>query len=161
MRTVRITFSRELQQNYRRRERFNALLASLATRRSERFAAVNEHIAGLQARADEADELLRRFYEMVEVGLAEMDDLLKDRIKALQAERETAHAALDRVAVDSQWCQLNADRDPRREDCHPLPIEAAAAKKVVKSHSERPNWAPSLTASRSMISKSGPWGGKT
>ena len=40
---------------------------------------------------------MRRLYKMVEEGVAEMDDILKDRIAVLKADRETAHAALDRV----------------------------------------------------------------
>jgi site-specific DNA recombinase len=34
---------------------------------------------------------------MVEDGLAELDDILKDRITALKADRDTAQAALDRA----------------------------------------------------------------
>ena len=34
---------------------------------------------------------------MVEDGVAEMDDLLNDRIGVLEADRETAHAALERA----------------------------------------------------------------
>jgi site-specific DNA recombinase len=78
-------------------ERLEALLVSVAARRVEKVAAVNERILGLQARADEADERLQRLYRMVEDGVATMDDLLKDRITALKADRETAHAALDRA----------------------------------------------------------------
>jgi hypothetical protein len=78
-------------------ERLEALLVSVAARRVEKAAAVNDRIVGLQARADEADERLQRLYKMVEDGVAQMDDLLKDRIAALKADRETAHAALDRA----------------------------------------------------------------
>jgi len=78
-------------------DRLKTLLVSLATRRMERAAAVNERIAGLQARADEADERLRRLYKMVEDGVSPIDDMLKDRIAALKADRETAHAALVRA----------------------------------------------------------------
>ena len=78
-------------------ERLDALLASLAARRAERAASVNERIAGLQARADEADDRLRRLYKMVEEGVAHLDDLLRDRITALKAEREAANAALARA----------------------------------------------------------------
>jgi hypothetical protein len=79
-------------------ERLEAMLVSVTARRAERTAAVNDRIAGLQARSEEADERLRRLYKMVEDGVAAMDDLLKDRIAALKADRETAHAALDRTS---------------------------------------------------------------
>lgn len=78
-------------------DRLEALLVSVVARRAERAAAVNDRIVGLQARADEADERLRRLYKMVEDGVATMDDLLKDRIVALKADRKAAHAALDRA----------------------------------------------------------------
>jgi DNA invertase Pin-like site-specific DNA recombinase len=78
-------------------DRLQALLVSVAARRAARAVAVDDRIAGLQARADEADERLRRLYKMVEDGVAAMDDLLKDRIVALKADREAAYAALDRA----------------------------------------------------------------
>lgn len=78
-------------------DRLNEMLSSLVERRAERAVAVDERIAGLQARADEADERLKRLCRMVEDGVAVMDDLLKDRIAALKADRETAQAALTRA----------------------------------------------------------------
>ena len=78
-------------------ERLDVLLASVVARRAERSASVDERIAGLQQRADDADERLRRLYTMVEDGVAVMDDLLKDRITTLKAERETTYATLTRA----------------------------------------------------------------
>ncbi len=46
---------------------------------------------------DEATERLRRLYKAVEDGVAEMDDILKDRVTALKVERDTALAALERA----------------------------------------------------------------
>jgi site-specific DNA recombinase len=77
--------------------RLEALLVSVAARRVEKAAEVNDRITGLKARADEADERLRRLYKMVEDGVTEMDDLLKVRVSALKADRETAFAALTRA----------------------------------------------------------------
>ena len=104
-------------------DRLEQLLAAVAARRAERSAAVDERIAGLQARADEADERLRRLYKMVEDGVAEMDDLLKDRIAALKADRETAHAALG----PRPRHEPDADRDSRRQDRGVRPADARAA----------------------------------
>jgi site-specific DNA recombinase len=78
-------------------ERLTALIEALAVRRAEKSVAVEGRIAALHANAAEADERLRRLYKLVENGLAEMDDILKDRITALKAERETTRAALDRA----------------------------------------------------------------
>ena len=56
-----------------------------------------KRIAALAREAEDAGERLRRLYKLVEDGLAQMDELLKDRIAALKAAREAAMAALDRA----------------------------------------------------------------
>ena len=78
-------------------ERPEAILATLLARRAERSAAVDERIVALEQRAAEADDRLRRLYRMVEDGVADLDDLLKDRLAVLKSEREVAHTALERV----------------------------------------------------------------
>ena len=78
-------------------ERLSAMLTTIAGRRSDRQATVDRRIAALAREADEADERLRRLYKLVEDGLAQMDELLKDRISLLKAGREAAMAALDRA----------------------------------------------------------------
>jgi site-specific DNA recombinase len=79
-------------------ERLTTLLEALAVRRAERSVAVDARITALQANAVEAEERLRRIYKMVEDGVAEMDDILKDRITALKAEREITRAAVERAS---------------------------------------------------------------
>lgn len=79
-------------------ERLERILASLAARRAERSGAIDERIKALARNAEDADERLRRLYKLVEDGLAEMDDVLKDRITALKTERDNTRAALDRAA---------------------------------------------------------------
>lgn len=54
------------------------LLASLAARRAERSAAVDERVQALEARATGADEHLRRLYKLVEDGVADLDEILKN-----------------------------------------------------------------------------------
>jgi site-specific DNA recombinase len=78
-------------------ERLPSLLEGLAARRAARSTEVNTRIQELEARAAEADERLRRLYTLVETGHAEMDELLKARISALQADRETIWAAVRRA----------------------------------------------------------------
>ena len=78
-------------------DRLATLLGALAARRAEKSVAVDARITALEERASEADERLRRVYKMVEDGVAKIDDLLKDRITALKAERDTTRAALDRA----------------------------------------------------------------
>ena len=78
-------------------DRLKAILETLAARRLEQAVGVDERIAALEAQAQDADARLRRLYKLVEDGLADMDDILKDRITALKAERETAYAAAERA----------------------------------------------------------------
>ena len=81
-------------------ERLTEILGSIAQRRAEKAAEVDRRIIALQREATEAEEKLRRLYRMVEEGLAEMDDLLRDRIASLRLDRERAHAALARATAD-------------------------------------------------------------
>jgi site-specific DNA recombinase len=78
-------------------QRLGAMLASLASGRAAKASAVDERIATLEREAHEADERLRRLYKAMEDGVAEMDDILKDRITALKADRDRVHGALARA----------------------------------------------------------------
>ena len=78
-------------------DRIWQLLSTLATRRAERAAALDARLSSLQREADAAEEKLKRLYKMVEEGVAELDDLLKDRISALKLDRDRAKEALARA----------------------------------------------------------------
>lgn len=79
-------------------DRLAELLTIVAARRSERAEAHNAGLVALQVETDNAKERLQRLYALMEEGLAEMDDLLRERIGVLKADREKAEAALDRHA---------------------------------------------------------------
>lgn len=78
-------------------ERLRALLASLAGRRAAQATAVDKRLAALGREASEAEGRLRRLYQLIENGHAEMDDFLRERILTLKAERDRANATLDRA----------------------------------------------------------------
>jgi hypothetical protein len=78
-------------------ERLSAVLASLASRRAAKATAVSERLGVLEKEAHDANERLRRLYKLVEDGVAEMDDVLKDRLSALKADRDRIQSALDRA----------------------------------------------------------------
>ena len=78
-------------------ERLTAMLASLASRRAVKAAAVDGRISILEKEAHETNERLRRLYKLVEDGLAEMDEILKERITGLKADRDRARSALQRA----------------------------------------------------------------
>jgi site-specific DNA recombinase len=49
----------------------------------------------LQREVTEAEDKLKRLYRLVEDGLTDLDDVLKDRLNSLKADRDWAGSALD------------------------------------------------------------------
>ena len=78
-------------------QRVAEILSQLSQRRVARSAEVDRRTSSLKNQLDAADEKLRRLYAMVENGIADLDDILRDRIKALQKERDLAKEALARA----------------------------------------------------------------
>ena len=88
------------------------MLTRLIERRVAKSVEVDFRIRSLQAKAEEADERLRRLYTLVETGDVEPDNLLKSRIAALNLDRQITREALER-AQGSRQSQIVID-DPRR-----------------------------------------------
>jgi site-specific DNA recombinase len=86
-------------------ERLTGLLRSLAGRRAERAAAVDQRLAILAREAEDADDRLRRLYKLVEDGRDEADDILRARIVELRLTREKALAALERAKSGTRSVQ--------------------------------------------------------
>jgi DNA invertase Pin-like site-specific DNA recombinase len=78
-------------------DRLRETLASLWAGRAAKQAEVNGRVAALRAEVTNAQDRLRRLYQLVEDGVTDLDDMLKERISALKADRDRAQAALDRV----------------------------------------------------------------
>jgi site-specific DNA recombinase len=75
-------------------ERLEEMLASVLDRRQGRTERRREHIAELNKRAAETDLRLKRLYDAIESGVADLDDpALKERIAGLKAIRDQAQAA--------------------------------------------------------------------
>lgn len=89
-------------------ERLAGLLSSLSARRADKAQAVNGRIMALQREVTEAEDKLKRLYRLVEDGLTDLDELLKDRLNALKAERDRAKAALER-AKEQAGMQIQID----------------------------------------------------
>ncbi len=89
-------------------QRLTAILASLMARRGQRALQVDGRRAALQTDIADADERLRRLYEMVEEGLTNLDDVLKERLASLKLDRDRAKIALDRIKSPSA-CQPEID----------------------------------------------------
>src|SRR5215467_11518375 len=82
-------------------ERIALILASLSSRRAELAAAVNTRISILQGEVIDGEDKLKRLYRLVEDGLTDVDEVLKDRLNTLKADRDRAKAALERAKVHS------------------------------------------------------------
>ena len=81
-------------------ERLEEVLASVLDRRQERAERRREHIAELNKRAAETDLRLKRLYDAIESGVADLDDpALKERIVSLKAIRDQAQTDAARAAV--------------------------------------------------------------
>lgn len=75
--------------------RLAAILNSLAARRAEKAESVNIRILALQREVSDAEDRLKRLYRLVEDGVTDLDDVLKDRLDSLKAGRGRAQAALE------------------------------------------------------------------
>ena len=70
-------------------------MCSIGTERAERR---KSHIAELRKRASEADAKLKRLYDAIENGVADLSDpMLKDRIAELKATRDQARLDAERA----------------------------------------------------------------
>src|SRR5215469_6828650 len=79
-------------------KRLEQILSSVLDRREERAERRTAHIAELRKRASEADAKLKRLYDAIENGIADLSDpMLKDRIAELKAIRDQARADAERV----------------------------------------------------------------
>jgi site-specific DNA recombinase len=76
-------------------ERLAAILTSLTARRAAKEESVSNRIMALQREVTDTDEKLKRLYQLVENGLTDLDDVLKDRLNDLKANRDRAKAALE------------------------------------------------------------------
>ena len=83
-------------------ERLRATLATLWSSRAEKAAEVDGRAASLQADLTAAEDKLKRLYAMVEEGLTDLDDILRERLGSLKLDRDRARAALDRIRVNNR-----------------------------------------------------------
>ncbi|GLK57731.1 hypothetical protein GCM10008170_37510 [Methylopila capsulata] len=87
-----------LENQLLRSERLETVLAAALDRREEHAERRREHIAELNKRSTESELRLKRLYDAIEAGVADLDDpALKDRIDGLKAIRDQAKADADRA----------------------------------------------------------------
>lgn len=80
-------------------KRLEQVLSRVLDRREERAERRTTHIAELRKRAAEAEARLKRLYDAIENGIADVSDsTLKERVAELKAIRDQAHADAERTA---------------------------------------------------------------
>jgi site-specific DNA recombinase len=80
--------------------RLEEILSSVLDRRQERSERKQAHIGELNKRATETDLRLKRLYDAIESGVANLDDPeLKERISGLKATRDQARVDADRASA--------------------------------------------------------------
>ena len=92
-----------IEQRLLQPKRLEQLLSHVLDRRTERAERRKSHIAELRKRAAEADAKLKRLYDAIENGIADLSDpMLKDRIAELKATRDQARLDAERAedAID-------------------------------------------------------------
>ena len=78
-------------------QRLAALLQSIVDRRAKADAEVQIRIDELSRERMTAEDELRWLFQLVADGIAEPDNMLKEQIAKLKADRDRAHSALERI----------------------------------------------------------------
>jgi site-specific DNA recombinase len=90
--------ARHLEERLLQPEHLETILASVLDRRQEQGERRREHIVELNKRAAESELRLKRLYDAIEAGIANITDAaLKDRIDSLKAMRDQAKADATRA----------------------------------------------------------------
>ena len=71
------------------------MLSSLKARRAEKADSENKRILILRREVTDAEDRLKRLSRLVEDGVTDLDDLLKERLDRLKVDRDRARAALE------------------------------------------------------------------
>jgi site-specific DNA recombinase len=87
-----------IEQRLLQPKRLEQILSGVLDRREERAKRRTTHIAELRKRAAEAEAKLKRLYDAIENGIADVSDpLLKDRVTELKSVRDQARADAERA----------------------------------------------------------------
>lgn len=90
-------------------DRLEDVLATVLDRRHEQSERRRQHITGLNRRAAEAELRLKRLYDAIEVGVADLNDpALKERVAGLQVIRDQAKLDAERAQAMLESSSHNA-----------------------------------------------------
>ena len=127
--------AQHLEERLLQPERLQVILAAILDRRQDRGARQRAHAADLAKRATEAGLRLKRLYDAIEAGVADLDDpALKDRIDSLKAIRDQARsdearaqALLDQASQTAVTPQMLTRFAAAARDRMAYPAAASAA----------------------------------
>ena len=87
-----------IEQRLLQPKRLEQILSRVLDRREERAGSRTTHIAELRRRASEAEAKLKRLYDAIENGIADVSDpMLKERVTELKSVRDQARADAERA----------------------------------------------------------------
>ena len=87
-----------IEQRLLQPKRLEQILSRVLDRREERARSRTTHIAELRKRASEAEAKLKRLYDAIENGIADVSDpMLKERVTELKSVRDQARADAERA----------------------------------------------------------------
>ena len=88
-----------IEQRLLQPKRLEEILSTVLYRRKDRAKSRTAHIAELRKRASEAEAKLKRLYDAIENGIADVSDpMLKERVTELKAISDQARADAERAA---------------------------------------------------------------
>jgi len=134
-------------------KRLEEILSSVLDRREERAERRTAHIAELRKRAAEADAKLKRLYDAIENGVADLSDpMLKDRVAELKAIRDQARADAERAeaAIERLGPTVPDSSHARRSPSAPQKPAALCQKRRRRRRRRRLSVSP-LSGSRLMM----------
>jgi chromosome segregation ATPase len=107
--------------------RLEQILSSVLDRRNKRAERRTAHIAELRKRASEADAKLKRLYDAIENGVADLaDPMLKDRVAELRSIRDQARADAERaegaLSAAASWMAATRRIAPSMSLAFPLMV---------------------------------------
>ena len=99
MDTLDMLVTDRLVAELRQPDRLRSTLTSLWSQRAEKSAQADGGVAALRGEVLSAEDKLKRLYRMVEEGMTDLNEILKDRLKTLKEEQDRTAAELDRIRV--------------------------------------------------------------
>ena len=98
MEKVNSLVAEHIEQRLLQPKRLEQILSRVLDRREERARSRTTHIAELRRRASEAEAKLKRLYDAIENGIADVSDpMLKERVTELKSVRDQARADAERA----------------------------------------------------------------